>query len=916
MSSRFTRMTFLAAAASLLLSGPQAMAIDKGPSCAELENSLMPAPDWYAERCLAGAAVIDYSQYKETEGLVPGDIAFYKNNFPAPQNVKTAPLATLTFTTIGPNAQPLFAMTFNPSATILYAIDNTTRQLGTINQTTGAFTSIGVVTGPAGGATVTGLAFDSTAPPTSAYAVYTDGVTANLFRVDVATAVGTLVAPIAGFALVIDIVVDTTGQMYGHDIGADVLIRINKATGATVTVGPTGLAANFAQGMMYDPSDDTIYGCAFVTSPAQQGELVTFSKTTGLATVVAGPVPDEMECGVKRGVGGPCTAPIFGGITSATNGGTASCAVNLAWNAAIACPGTTVKYNVYRSTTPATPPTAATLLQSCVTGLTYTDTTATSGTRYYYKVRAEDNTTTGTGACNNGVQDGNLTEASAVATGPSTTTTDNVESGPANWDTTGGIGTNVWAIVTTRANSPVSSWFVADPAVVTDQRLRKVAAVAFPAAGGQFSFFHTYTTELTYDGHVLEYSLDGGTTWSDILAAQGTVPANPNRFTMNGYNQTISTAFQSPIAGRRAWSGNQAAFQEVRVNMADFANRSVTIRFRFASDNSVAATGVWIDDISFSLASSCSTVPAQAAAPAALAVDTAGNGVYQPNETVIVAPTWRNTGSAAITLTGALTNHTGPAGPVYTIPDGAATYGTIAVGATASCSTGGNCYSVANTTATRPITHWDSTALETVTPTGATKTWTLHIGDSFTDVPPSSGFYRFIETILHKNVTGGCTATTYCPTASTTREQMAVFVLVAKEPAGFVPPACVAGSERFTDVPATSPFCKWVEELARRGVVGGCTPTTYCPTAPATREQMAVFVLRTLDPALNPPACGTPVFADVPASSPFCKWIEERVRRGVVAGCGGGNYCPTAPVTREQMSVFLAVTFSLVLYGL
>jgi predicted TIM-barrel enzyme len=137
---------------------------------------------------------------------------------------------------------------------------------------------------------------------------------------------------------------------------------------------------------------------------------------------------------------------------------------------------------------------------------------------------------------------------------------------------------------------------------------------------------------------------------------------------------------------------------------------------------------------------------------------------------------------------------------------------------------------------------------------------------------------------------------------------------VSKEGTAFVPPPC--GTPVFADVPASSPFCRWIEELARRGVVSGCGGGNYCPTAPATREQMAVFVLRTLDPALNPPACGTPVFADVPASSPFCRWIEELARRGVVAGCGGGNYCPTAAVTREQMSVFLAVTFGLVLYGL
>ncbi len=80
---------------------------------------------------------------------------------------------------------------------------------------------------------------------------------------------------------------------------------------------------------------------------------------------------------------------------------------------------------------------------------------------------------------------------------------------------------------------------------------------------------------------------------------------------------------------------------------------------------------------------------------------------------------------------------------------------------------------------------------------------------------------------------------------------------------------------------------------------------------------MAVFVLRTLDRTLDPPACAPPnMFADVPETSGFCRWIEELARRGVVTGCGGGNYCPTANVTREQMSVFLSVTFGLTLYGL
>jgi S-layer family protein len=278
-----------------------------------------------------------------------------------------------------------------------------------------------------------------------------------------------------------------------------------------------------------------------------------------------------------------------------------------------------------------------------------------------------------------------------------------------------------------------------------------------------------------------------------------------------------------------------------------------------------------------------------------------------------MAPTWRNATATATAMTGTLSGFAGPAGPTYVVVDGAADYGTIAPGDSASC--GGDCYALRVTAASRPVRHWDATVTETVTPTSATKTWVLHIGGSFDDVPPASAFYRFVETILHRNITTGCGGTTYCPAASTTREQMAVFVLAAREPSGFLPPACGA-VPMFADVPVTSPFCRWVEELARRGVIGGCGGGNYCPSSPATREQMAVFVLRTLDPALDPPACGTPVFADVPASSPFCRWIEELARRGVVTGCGGGNYCPAAAVSREQMSVFLTVTFGLTLYGL
>ncbi len=190
----------------------------------------------------------------------------------------------------------------------------------------------------------------------------------------------------------------------------------------------------------------------------------------------------------------------------------------------------------------------------------------------------------------------------------------------------------------------------------------------------------------------------------------------------------------------------------------------------------------------------------------------------------------------------------------------------------------------------------------------------MHLGVSFTDVPKTSGYYKYVETLLHRGVTAGCSADAYCPTSSTSRQQMTVFALRSKEGAGYAPPPC-GTTPLFPDVPVTSPFCRWVEEMSRRGIVSGCGAGNFCPTTPVTRAQMAVFVLRTLDPAMSPPDCGTPIFGDVPASSPYCKYVEELVRRGVVSGCGGGNYCPTSAVTRGQMGVFLTATFGLTLYG-
>lgn len=59
------------------------------------------------------------------------------------------------------------------------------------------------------------------------------------------------------------------------------------------------------------------------------------------------------------------------------------------------------------------------------------------------------------------------------------------------------------------------------------------------------------------------------------------------------------------------------------------------------------------------------------------------------------------------------------------------------------------------------------------------------------------------------------------------------------------------------------------------------------------------------------PAPAVASFADVPTGHPQFQFIEALVDAGITSGCDGSNYCPGAPLTRGQMAVFLAKAFGL-----
>ena len=195
---------------------------------------------------------------------------------------------------------------------------------------------------------------------------------------------------------------------------------------------------------------------------------------------------------------------------------------------------------------------------------------------------------------------------------------------------------------------------------------------------------------------------------------------------------------------------------------------------------------------------------------------------------------------------------------------------------------------------------------------GTSGTGTVNINPTFLDVPTSAFAYSYIQAIYNAGVTAGCAPRLYCPDASTTRAQMAVFLLKADLGPGYDPPPCTGAV--FDDVPCQGgAFDPWIEDLAARGITGGCGGGNYCPSAPVSRAQMAAFLLKTdQGPAYTPPPCSGTVFLDVRCQGgTFDDWIEDLAARGITGGCGGGNYCPDSAVTRAQMAVFLTKTFNL-----
>jgi fibronectin type 3 domain-containing protein len=299
---------------------------------------------------------------------------------------------------------------------------------------------------------------------------------------------------------------------------------------------------------------------------------LTYSYVVTAKDVTGGCESAQSNCAQAQTTGTCFEPPAFAGLESVTNAALSTCTLDLAWSSATAYCGGPATYSVYRSTTSGFTPSAINLIESDVSGTTYSDVLALEfGTTYYYVVRATDGST--------GVQEDNLVEVSSSPTGPidiGTWVDDAGDTGTAQL-----APTTPWTVATTGGhNAPKVYATGSYPdnlcAGITSDEMHL-------GAGPALTFWSKYSLESGWDKGEVQVSTDGGTTWVRVPV-----------------NYPASSGYQSDACGLPTgtfFTGTNNNYAEYSASLATWANQDIMIRWALSTDTSVNGSGWWVDDI-------------------------------------------------------------------------------------------------------------------------------------------------------------------------------------------------------------------------------------------------------------------------------------------------------------------------------
>lgn len=178
---------------------------------------------------------------------------------------------------------------------------------------------------------------------------------------------------------------------------------------------------------------------------------------------------------------------------------------------------------------------------------------------------------------------------------------------------------------------------------------------------------------------------------------------------------------------------------------------------------------------------------------------------------------------------------------------------------------------------------------------------------NFRDVPPSYWAYPAIHQLAVAGVVAGVPGGMFLPEAPITRAAFLKMLILAE---GI--PLERSAALTFRDVPADSWAYPYVATAVADGIAQGEGGGRFAPNQPLTRQDMALFVVRTLGLSTMAGGAPPPAVRDADGIAPYARGaVSVALQLGLFHGLPNGSFAPDRIATRAQASEVVATLLQL-----